>query len=106
MNFSDGTNGAEGKNQYCQDYVNAYSNKYRKNKYCLAGQDMRSFRNSYFMGRRPSVNQEELKNVLRAALSAAMSGILFWSFDIGGFAGPLPSIDLYRRSTQMAVFSP
>jgi alpha-D-xyloside xylohydrolase len=27
-----------------------------------------------------------------------MSGILFWSFDIGGFAGPLPSIDLYRRS--------
>ena len=32
--------------------------------------------------------------------------MLFWSFDLGGFAGPLPTLDLYRRATQMACFCP
>lgn len=35
-----------------------------------------------------------------------MTGIPFWSFDIAGFAGPLPSPDLYRRATQLACFVP
>lgn len=49
---------------------------------------------------------EEMKSVLKAELSAAASGILFWGFDIAGFAGPLPSMDLYRRATQFACFCP
>lgn len=49
---------------------------------------------------------EEMKSVLKAGLSAAASGILFWGFDIAGFAGPLPSMDLYRRATQFACFCP
>lgn len=107
VNFSDGTNGAEGKNQYCQDYVNAYSNEISEEQvlFSRAGYAGASGTPILWAGDHQSTN-DELKNVLRAALSAAMSGILFWSFDIGGFAGPLPSIDLYRRSTQMAVFSP
>lgn len=48
----------------------------------------------------------ELRSVLQAGLSAGASGILFWGFDLGGFAGPLPSLDLYRRATQMACFCP
>ena len=35
-----------------------------------------------------------------------MTGIPFWGFDIGGFAGPLPSPDLYRRATMLACFCP
>lgn len=38
--------------------------------------------------------------------SAALSGILFWGFDLAGFAGPLPTLDLYRRATMLACFTP
>jgi alpha-glucosidase (family GH31 glycosyl hydrolase) len=43
---------------------------------------------------------------LTAGLSAALGGIAFWSWDLGGFSGPLPSAELYMRSTAMAAFSP
>lgn len=105
--FSDGTDGEEGKNQYCQDYINAYSHFITEDQvlFSRAGYAGASRTPILWAGDHQSTN-DELKNVLRAALSSAMSGILFWSFDIGGFAGPLPSLDLYRRSTQMAVFTP
>ena len=48
----------------------------------------------------------ELQAQLRAGLSAGLSGVLFWGFDIGGFAGELPSAELYLRATAMACFSP
>lgn len=48
----------------------------------------------------------ELRAQLRAGLSAGLSGIPFWSFDIGGFAGDFPSPELYLRSTAMAAFCP
>ena len=44
--------------------------------------------------------------MLTAGLSASLSGVIFWGFDIGGFAGPLPTLDLYRRATQLACFTP
>ena len=105
--FSDGTDGEEGKNQYCQDYINAYSHFITEDQvlFSRAGYAGASGTPILWAGDHQSTN-DELKNALRAALSSAMSGILFWSFDIGGFAGPLPSLDLYRRSTQMAVFTP
>lgn len=105
--FSDGTDGEEGKNQYCQDYINAYSHFITEDQvlFSRAGYAGASGTPILWAGDHQSTN-DELKNVLRASLSSAMSGILFWSFDIGGFAGPLPSLDLYRRSTQMAVFTP
>lgn len=105
--FSDETDGEEGKNQYCQDYINAYSHFITEDQvlFSRAGYAGASGTPILWAGDHQSTN-DELKNVLRAALSSAMSGILFWSFDIGGFAGPLPSLDLYRRSTQMAVFTP
>lgn len=105
--FSDGTDGEEGKNQYCQDYINAYSHFITEDQvlFSRAGYAGASGTHILWAGDHQSTN-DELKNVLRAALSSAMSGILFWSFDIGGFAGSLPSLDLYRRSTQMAVFTP
>lgn len=59
----------------------------------------------YWSGDQQSVNSE-LRSALTAGLSAAMTGIPFWGFDIGGFAGPLPSPDLYRRATMLACFCP
>jgi alpha-D-xyloside xylohydrolase len=48
----------------------------------------------------------ELRAQLNAGISAGLSGILFWGFDIGGFAGPLPGAELYLRATAMAAFCP
>ena len=48
----------------------------------------------------------ELAAQLRAGLSAGLSGVLFWSFDIGGFAGELPDAELYLRATAMGCFCP
>ena len=43
---------------------------------------------------------------VRAALAAGVSGVSMWSWDIGGFSGEVPPVELYLRSTAMAVFSP
>ena len=48
----------------------------------------------------------ELKSVLTAGLSAALSGMIFWGFDIAGFAGRLPTLDLYRRAMALGCFCP
>jgi alpha-glucosidase (family GH31 glycosyl hydrolase) len=43
---------------------------------------------------------------LRAGLSAAISGIPFWGWDLGGFNGEIPDAELFLRSTAMAAFCP
>lgn len=48
----------------------------------------------------------ELKAQLSAGLSLGLSGVPFWGFDIGGFAGDFPSTELYLRSTAFAAFAP
>lgn len=48
----------------------------------------------------------EFRAQLTAGLSAGLSGVLFWGFDIAGFAGEQPEPELYLRATAMACFSP
>ena len=105
--FHDGTTGREGMNRYCRDYTERYRD--------FAGPERVIFSRAGFSGQHTvpchwagdqQSQNRELASVLRAGLSAAASGILFWGFDLGGFAGPLPSLDLYRRATQMASSAP
>jgi alpha-D-xyloside xylohydrolase len=46
-----------------------------------------------------------LPKIVRAGLSAAMSGFPFWGHDIGGYAGT-PTKKLYIRWMQLGAFSP
>lgn len=48
----------------------------------------------------------ELKAQLTAGLSAGLSGVPFWGFDLGGFAGDFPSTELYLRAAAFAAFAP
>lgn len=48
----------------------------------------------------------ELKGQLTAGLSIGLSGVPFWGFDIGGFAGNFPSTELYLRSAAFGAFAP
>ncbi|MCL5964738.1 MAG: hypothetical protein M1369_02990 [Deinococcus sp.] len=46
------------------------------------------------------------KASILAGLSAGLSGISIWGWDIGGFSGEVPTVELYLRSTAMACFCP
>lgn len=48
----------------------------------------------------------ELKGQLTAGLSIGLTGIPFWGFDIGGFAGNFPTSELYLRSAAFGAFAP
>lgn len=105
--FSNGDTGKEQKNAYSQTYVNSYKE--------FVGDERVLFSRAGYTGaaRTPFVwagdhqsTNDELKHAYCSAMSASNSGILYWGFDIGGFAGPLPGKDLYLRSTQFACFCP
>ena len=53
----------------------------------------------------PHSTWQDMACVLRAGLSASLSGIAFWSHDIGGFQGPAPSPELYIRWAQWGLLS-
>lgn len=107
VRFADGSTGREGVNRYCRDYTESYRD--------FVGSTGTIFSRAGFAGQHTvpchwAGDQQsqncELASVLKAGLSAGASGMVFWGFDLAGFAGPLPSLDLYRRATQMACFCP
>lgn len=105
--FCNGDSGKEQRNAYSQTYVNAYKNFGGRDRilFSRAGYLGASATPFLWAGDHQSTN-DELKHAFYSAMSAANSGIRYWGFDIGGFAGPLPSKDLYLRSTQFACFCP
>lgn len=105
--FNDVTTGKEGINRYSRDYTESYRNFVGSNGviFSRAGFSGQHTVPCHWGGDQQSQNSE-LASVLKAGLSAAASGMIFWGFDLAGFAGPLPSLDLYRRATQMACFCP
>ena len=105
--FHDGTTGKEGINRYARDYTESYRNFVGRNGaiFSRAGFSGQHTVPCHWAGDQQSQNPE-LANVLKAGLSAAATGMIFWGFDLAGFAGPLPSLDLYRRATQTACFCP
>ncbi len=107
VQFYDGSTGKEGVNAYASDYTKAYSDfiGFERVLFSRAGFAGQHTVPIHWAGDQQSQNCE-LKSALCAGLSAAATGIIFWSFDLGGFAGPLPTLDLYRRATQLACFCP
>ena len=47
-----------------------------------------------------------LKASIQAGLSAGLSGVSMWSWDIGGFSGEIPTVELYLRSVAFGAFCP
>ena len=106
----DGTGGDEARNLYPLRYVGAYQEFLREN----GVQGVTFSRAGYTGAQRMPIHWagdqlsrfDELRAQLTAGLSAGLSGIPFWSFDIGGFAGELPDAELYLRATAMAAYCP
>ncbi len=49
---------------------------------------------------------DAFQQAIRAGLSTGQSGLPFWSWDLAGFTGPVPSSELYLRAAAMATFCP
>ena len=105
-----GMRGKEAHNLYPGQYISAYQDfmkKYGVNGVTFSRADCTGAqtRPLHWAGDQLSL-WSELRAQLNAGITAGMSGILFWGFDIGGFAGELPSPELYLRATAFGCFSP
>lgn len=108
--FSDGQTGATMHNLYTMLYSKAAFETVRE----VNGQGMVWRRSGYIGAQRyPGTWAGDtqptwfgLKSALRGGLSAGISGEAFWSHDIGGFAGPKPSPELYIRWAEFGLLSP
>lgn len=105
-----GQTGLEAHNLYPAQYIGAYHDFLDQN-----GVDGLTFSRADYVGAQTRPMHwagdqlslwPELSAQLTAGISAGLSGVLFWGFDIGGFAGKLPSAELYLRATAMACFCP
>ena len=106
----DGSSGLEAHNRYPGQYIAAYhrfmeENGVRGVTFSRADSTGAQTRPLHWAGDQLST-WSELRAQLRAGISAGLSGVLFWGFDIGGFAGELPGAELYLRATALACFSP
>ena len=106
----DGTSGRAAHNLYPLQYEKAYSDFMKENKvsgviFSRAGYAGAQTVPIHWAGDQMS-EWSELQAQLIAGLSAGLSGLIFWSFDIGGFAGPIPSAELYLRATAFGCFAP
>lgn len=106
----DGTGGDEARNLYPLRYAQAYQDFLREHgvegvTFSRAGFTAAQRAPIHWAGDQLS-QWSELRAQLTAGLSAGLSGIAFWGFDIGGFAGELPDAELYLRATAMAAYCP
>jgi alpha-D-xyloside xylohydrolase len=107
VKFHDGSTGKTMRNGYSYLYTAAYKKAIGENRvlFSRAGYTG-SWKNSLIWGGDQMSNWSELRHVLIAGLNASMSGVFYWGFDIAGFAGAMPSKELYLRSFALATFVP
>ena len=105
-----GSTGLAAHNQYPGQYIGAYHAFLKEH-----GVDGVTFSRAGYVGAQAQPihwagdqlsEWGEFSAQLTAGISAGLSGVIFWSFDIGGFAGDLPTPELYLRATAMGCFSP
>lgn len=108
---ADGSRGTELVNTFAQRYVDAYHGFVRD----ATGGDGLTFSRAGYVGAQRSPahwagDENSTWNGYRASilagLSAGLAAVSIWGFDIGGFSGDVPTVELYLRSTQVACFCP
>ena len=106
--FFDERTGAQMRNAYPNDYIKAYYDFAQQNNgitFSRAGYNGAQRFPAHWAGDERSTFNAFKRSIL-AGLSAGLSGVIFWGWDLGGFSGDVPSAELFIRSTQMATFCP
>lgn len=108
---ADGSRGDEAANTYPNRYLGAYHEFLREHgherplTFSRAGFTGSHAFPAHWAGDEDST-WEAFRASLTAGLTAGASGVAFWSWDLAGFSGDLPSAELYKRATAMAAFCP
>ncbi|WP_416828412.1 TIM-barrel domain-containing protein [Ectobacillus polymachus] len=108
LKFANGQTGSEMRNQYPNDYISAYFNFAQQNKgitFSRAGYAGAQNFPAHWAGDERSTFAA-FKRSLIAGINAGLAGIPFWSWDLAGFNGDIPSAELFMRSAAMAAFCP
>jgi len=110
LRFSDGRRGSELINAFPRLYTQMYYDALQANGHTGVTFSRAGFTGSqnapcHWAGDENSTFAA-FRHSIVAGLSAGLSGIPFWGWDIGGFSGPVPTSELFLRATAMAVFCP
>ncbi|MFC8846522.1 MULTISPECIES: TIM-barrel domain-containing protein [unclassified Micromonospora] len=110
LRYFDGSRGDETNNLFAVQYAAAYHELMRS-----AGVDGVTFSRAGFTGSAayPAhwAGDEDstwaaYRASITAGLTAGVSGLFFWGWDLAGFSGPVPDAELYLRSAAAACFAP
>lgn len=108
--FNDGRNGDEMRNQYPNEYIRAYYD-FGKSKnpeaitFSRAGTTGLQQYPAFWAGDQDS-SFNAYRQAIMAGMTANISGVPFWTWDLAGFTGNYPSAELYKRSASMSAFMP
>jgi alpha-glucosidase (family GH31 glycosyl hydrolase) len=111
LRASDGRRGDELVNAYPMHYIRAYHDyaKERRDGQALtfsrAGHTGAGAYPAHWAGDENSTWEAYRRSIV-AGLTAGISGVIFWGWDLAGFSDALPSAELYLRSSAMATFCP
>jgi alpha-glucosidase (family GH31 glycosyl hydrolase) len=104
LRYADGSHGGETNNRYPVLYTQAYHQLVPVT-FSRAG-----FAGSQALPCHWAGDEDSTWDAFRASLSAGLTagacGISFWTWDLAGFSGPLPSVELYLRSAAVACLAP
>jgi 1,3-alpha-isomaltosidase len=104
LRYADGTSGAETNNRLPVLYAKAY-HELTDVTFSRAGFTGAGAYPCHWAGDEDST-WEAYRASITAGLSAGVSGIYFWGWDLAGFSGEIPDAELYLRSAAMACFCP
>lgn len=110
LRYANGSRGDDGNNFFALHYSQAYHQLITD-----VGADATTFSRAGFTGAATapchwagdeSSTWEAFRASIVAGLTAGTSGILFWGWDLAGFSGEIPTVELYARATAMAALCP
>ncbi|WP_457101524.1 glycoside hydrolase family 31 protein [Microbacterium sp. P5_E9] len=108
--YLDGRHGDQRNNAFPVAYAKAYGELLRR-----AGKPPVTFSRAGFTGSQAhgafwagdeNSTWDAFRWSLFAGLSASASGIMYWSWDLAGFSGDVPTAELYLRAVAAATFVP
>jgi alpha-glucosidase (family GH31 glycosyl hydrolase) len=111
LRSSDGSRGLELVNTFANHYISAYHTFIQQHTnnngltFSRAGYTGAQRFPAHWAGDENSTWNAFRASVL-AGLSAGLAGISMWAWDIAGFSGEIPTVELYTRATAMACFCP
>ncbi len=110
LRYANGTRGDVSNNLFANDYARAYHDLIKTSSvsgvtFSRAGFTGAGTVPCHWAGDEDST-WEAFRASITAGLTASASGIPFWGWDLAGFSGPTPTVELYLRATAMATLCP